>query len=110
MRDQRWPGDYESISQEFSRARNQEQAGMNAVNQSFANDFITDGDGMRLDPYQLGELEPSWATQLDTVGMQPHAREYLERDVAGLVSQRRLQEINGQIIDHPRGIQFTGRP
>ena len=75
-----------------------------------SNDFLTDGDGMRLDAYQLSELEPSWATQLDTVGMQPHAREYLERDLTGLRGQRKLQMVDGQVIDHPCGIQFTGMP
>jgi hypothetical protein len=51
------------------------------------------------DLYQREELEPSWATQLDTVGMQPHAREYLEQEM-----------ISGQMIDYSDGIQFTGKP
>ena len=60
--------------------------------------------------YEREELEPSWTTQLDTVGMQPHAREYLEREMNCMRSERCYHEIDGQTIDHPRGIQFSGRP
>lgn len=64
----------------------------------------------RLDQYDKEELEPSWASQLDTVGMQPHAREYLERDVNCMRSERKFEMISGQMIDYPRGIQFSGSP
>lgn len=63
-----------------------------------------------LDEYQLEELQPSWCTQLDTVGMQPHAREYLERCMFQYRSEHKLEECTGQLIDHPRGIQFSGSP
>jgi hypothetical protein len=63
-----------------------------------------------LDAYELGELEPSWTTQLDTVGMQPHSREYLERELTCMRSARKFEMIAGQVIDYPHGIQFSGRP
>lgn len=62
------------------------------------------------DMYQREELEPSWSTQLDTVGMQPHAREYLEREMNCLRSERKFECIAGQMIDYPQGIQFSERP
>jgi len=62
------------------------------------------------DLYQREELEPSASTQLDTVGMQPHAREYLEREMNCLRSERKFEMIAGQMIDYPRGIQFTDSP
>lgn len=62
------------------------------------------------DMYQRGELEPSWASQLDRVGMQPHAREYLETEMNCLRSERKYEMIAGQMIDYPEGIQFSGRP
>lgn len=62
------------------------------------------------DLYQREELEPSWATQLDTVGMQPHAREYLEQEMLCLRSERKFEMISGQMIDYSDGIQFTGKP
>lgn len=63
-----------------------------------------------IDRYQREELEPSWATQLDTVGMQPHAREYLEREMSCMSSERNYQMIAGQVLDYPSGIQFSGKP
>jgi hypothetical protein len=72
-------------------------------------DFIA-GPERGLDEYEMHELEPSWATQLDTVGMQPHSREYLERQVSGMRSKRKFEMIDGQMIDCPQGIQFSGRP
>lgn len=72
-------------------------------------DFIA-GPERRLDMYETGELEPSWCTQLDTVGMQPHAREYLEREMNCMRSDRQYEMIGGQMIDYPAGIQFSGRP
>jgi hypothetical protein len=64
----------------------------------------------RLDPYQVNELEPSWSTQLDTTGMQPHSREYLERESTNMRSARRFNMIGGQVIDYCDGIQFSGTP
>jgi hypothetical protein len=66
-------------------------------------------------PYQFGayqaeELEPSWCTQLDTVGMQPHSREYLEREVNCFRSERKFEMIADQVIDYPTGIQFSDKP
>ena len=63
-----------------------------------------------LDRYQREELEPSWATQLDTVGMQPHAREYLEREVNCMRSARKFECIADQVIDYTDGIHFGGTP
>lgn len=62
------------------------------------------------DTYQREELEPSWCTQLDRVGMQPHAREYLETEVNYMRSERKFEMIGGQEIDFPPGIQFSGCP
>ncbi len=74
------------------------------------NDYLALGTTRQLDAYELGELDPSWTTQLDTVGMQPHSREYLERDVNAMRSGRKLFHIDGQVIDHCDGIQFSGSP
>lgn len=73
-------------------------------------DYLSMGETSRLDPYQISELEPSFCTQLDTVGMQPHAREYLERDLLSMRSGRKFNMIGGQVIDYPDGIQFSGSP
>ncbi len=62
------------------------------------------------DAYQLDEFEPSACQQLDTVGMQPHAREYLEREMTCMRSYRKFECIDSQTIDYPEGIQFTGKP
>lgn len=110
MKNQRWPGDDETIGQEFRSSRREEDMGMRDVNMSFANDFLAMGMTRRLDMYETGELEPSWATQLDTVGMQPHSREYLERDSTSMRSARQLMTIDGQTIDYCEGIQFSGTP
>lgn len=72
-------------------------------------DFLA-GPEPKLDRYELGELEPSWATQLDTVGMQPHSREYLEREMSCLRSDRKFEMIAGQMVDYSPGIQFSGKP
>lgn len=63
-----------------------------------------------MDAYETDELEPSWATQLDIVGMQPHSREYLEYEMNCLRSSRTYQMIEGQMIDYTDGIQFSGKP
>jgi hypothetical protein len=110
MKEQRWPGDYETVPQEFGYSRMEEQRGMNAANQSHSNDYLALGETRRLDAYETGELEPSWSTQMDTVGMQPHAREYLERDLTSMRSGRKYSLVAGQVIDHCDGIQFSGRP
>lgn len=60
--------------------------------------------------YEKDELEPSWATQLDVVGMQPHAREYLEYEMNCKQSARKFEVIDHQTIDYTDGIQFSGRP
>ena len=60
--------------------------------------------------YQRDELEPSVCQQLDTAGMQPHSREYLEREMSCMRSERRYEMIAGQMIDYPDGIQFSGKP
>lgn len=62
------------------------------------------------DRYQREELEPSWSTQLDTAGMQPHAREYLEREMSCMRSERKYEMIAGQVIDYPDGIHFGDKP
>lgn len=110
MKKQRWPGDYETVPQEFRNARKQEDMGMADFNESFDNDYIAMGNTSRLDAYQTDELYPSFATQLDTNGMQPHAREYLERDLTAMRSARKFSMIAGQTIDHCDGIQFSGTP
>jgi len=109
MKDQRWPGDYETVPQEMRYSKMEEQMGMNDANRSHGNDYIASPQ-RGLDRYETDELEPSWSMQLDTVGMQPHAREYLERQENGMRSDRQYRMIGGQIIDHPPGIQFSGRP
>lgn len=62
------------------------------------------------DRYQLGEFERSWSGQLDKVGMQPHAREYLEDEMLCKASYRRFEVVDGQEIDYCEGIQFSGSP
>jgi len=110
MKDQRWYGDYETTSQEFAYSKREEQMGMNDANMSHENDQLALGMKALFDRYELGELESSITTQLDTVGMQPHAREYLERESTGMRSARKLMMIDGQVIDHCDGIQFSGMP
>jgi hypothetical protein len=110
MKDQRWPGDFETIRQEFSNSKHEEQMGMRDANASHGNDYLAMSEPERLDRQQRYEMEPSWSTQLDTTGMQPHAREYLERDVTSMRSRRKFSIVSGQIIEHCDGIQFTGTP
>lgn len=62
------------------------------------------------DMYQKEELEPSWTSQLDKVGMQPHAREYLENEMNCLRSERKFDMIAGQMIDYTDGIHFGDTP
>lgn len=110
MKKQRWPGDDESIKQEFSHSKREEQMGMDDANKNHGNDYLALGMTKKMDPYQMGELESSWATQLDTVGMQPHAREYLERDATSQRSARKMYCIDGQTIDYVDGIHFGDTP
>ena len=110
MKNQRWPGDNETKEQEFAASLREEAMGMRDWNASFGNDYLAMGETPRMDPYQMGELEPSWSMQLDTTGMQPHSREYLERDATSQRSARKMINIDGQTIDYCEGIQFTGMP
>lgn len=109
MKKQRWHGDYQTIPQEFASAKAEEQMGLSAVNNSMENDYLA-GSREGLDRYQTGELEPSWSTQLDTVGMQPHAREYLDRQMNCMRSDRQYEIIGGQMIDYTDGIHFGDTP
>lgn len=63
-----------------------------------------------LDRYQKYELEPSASNELDVNGMQPHAREYLEHEVNCARSYRKMDMIEGELIDYTPGIQFSGKP
>ncbi len=110
MKNQRWKGDDQTIKQEFRSSKAQEQKGMTDVNRSMGNDYMASARPVRLDAYQMGEIDDSWATQLDATGMQPHAREFLERDLLGLRSSRKFTNIDGQVIDYMDGIQFSGTP
>ena len=110
MKNQRWPGDDETLFQEFRASREEEAKGMRAANASHGNDFIAKEPTRRLDKYETDELVPSWSTQLDTTGMQPHAREFLERDETSMRSARKYEMIAGQEIDYCEGIQFSGSP
>lgn len=110
MKKQRWHGDDETIGQEFRSSLREEEMGMRGINESFGNDFLAMGTLGRFDSYETGELEPSASMQLDTVGMQPHAREYLERNMMGMISRRSYHTVDGQTIDHCDGIQFSGTP
>ena len=76
---------------------------------SFNHDFMA-GSRHRFDEYQIEELEPSACQQLDTVGMQPHAREYLERKAGCIQSDFKFDHMTGQMVEYPRGIQFSGKP
>lgn len=62
------------------------------------------------DSYEHEELEDSWSQQLDTVGMQPHSREYLERQTNCERSWCKFQELTGEMLNYPEGIQFSGKP
>jgi hypothetical protein len=62
------------------------------------------------DMYQMDEFNASAASELDHVGSQPHAREYLERQLFGMRSDRKFHMIDDQVIDHPAGIHFGGTP
>ncbi len=73
-------------------------------------DYIADQSNYRFDSYQLDEFEPSITTQLDVVGRQPHAREYLEYQTLCTRSERKFEMVEGQMIDYCDGIQFTGKP
>jgi hypothetical protein len=110
MKEQRWPGDYETIKQEFRKSYRESEMSARGNNTDLGNDYLAMRDEEPLDRYMKHELEPSASMQLDTVGMQPHAREYLERDSTGLRSRRQFITIDGQSIDHTEGIQFSGYP
>lgn len=110
MKEQRWPGDYQTVPQEFASSRAQEDVAMRQINESFEHDYLAMGISRHVDQGQMNELEPSFTTQLDTVGMQPHAREYVERQSNCMRSERKFEMIAGQMIDYTPGIQFSGRP
>lgn len=63
-----------------------------------------------IDEQDKYELQMSACSQLDVVGMQPHAREYLEHELNYVRSERTYQEFEGGYIDCPSGIQFSGKP
>ncbi len=109
MKEQRWPGDYETKEQEFRSALAEERVGIRGNNEDLRHDFLA-GDTERLDDYQKHELNMSACSQLDVVGMQPHAREYLEHQMNYVRSERKYEMYEGGYIDCPQGIQFTGLP
>lgn len=104
MREQR------SIGREHAYSRHEEQMGMRNVNHDRINDDMASGHNRRFDAYQMRELEPSASMQLDTMGMQPHAREYLERKMTCKQSDRKFEMVAGQMMDYVDGIQFTDMP
>lgn len=110
MKEQRWPGDYQTKDEQFRSSLSEEQGAMRDINASFGNDYLAMGLATKMDEYQRRELEPSASMQLDTVGMQPHSREYLERMSTCMRSERRFEEIAGQMIDYSPGIHFNGMP
>ena len=110
MKEQRWPGDYETVSQEFAYSKREEQKGLDAQNLSHGNDYMAYGLALQQDAYQTGELQQSWSEQLDVVGRQPHAREYVEYEMNYRRSERKYLMCDGQVIDYPDGVQFSGMP
>lgn len=110
MKKQRWEGDYETVPQEFRASKREEQMGMNDANASHGNDYIAEQSLPRLDNYETYGLTPSWSNQLDTVGRQPHSREYLEQQDNFFRGRKGLSTIDGQTIDYCEGIQFSGSP
>ncbi len=110
MKEQRWPGDYETVRQQLMHSYREDVMAAKGNNADLGHDYLAMKDEVPFDNYMKRELEPSYSMQLDTVGMQPHSREYLERDATGLRSQRQFITINGQTIDHTEGIQFSGYP
>lgn len=102
MKDQTW-------HQEFQTALKEEQMAMREANEALKNDYIAT-ERLRIDSHMKMDMEPSWSNQLDVVGMQPHSREYLERDMNLVRSECKFEEYYGTPIDYPAGIQFTGMP
>ena len=68
------------------------------------------GEAPDFDAYEISELDSPWSQQLDTVGMQPHSREYLERSASCYTSWFKLNMITGEQTDYPKGIHFGGTP
>ncbi len=64
----------------------------------------------RFDMYEREEFNPSWATQLDVCGMQPHSREFLEYETLANRSIRKFETVDGQTIDYMDGIHFGDTP
>jgi hypothetical protein len=69
-----------------------------------------DFDMYRHEMREQEELEPSWCTQLDYNGMQPHAREHLEYEVNYGRSERKFAMIEGYLTDYCPGIHFGDTP
>ncbi len=109
MKEQRWPGDYQTKEEEFRSARREEDQGLRGVNRSFENDYLAIPTE-RLDAYEIDELEPSWSSQLDGIGMQPHSREFLEKEVNCMRSWKKFEMLSGQEVNYSDGIQFSGTP
>lgn len=110
MKEQRWKDDDETIKQEFRHSLKEERMGMRGINASYDNNLDSMNHKRKFDEYQIQEHEPSWCTQLDTMGMQPHAREYLERKSTCMRSDRKFEMISGQMMDYSEGIQFSDTP
>lgn len=109
MKEQRWPGDYQTKEQEFRTSLAEERMGVKDINADNRHDFLI-YDTDRLDDYQKSELHMSACSQLDVIGMQPHAREYLEHQLNYVRSERKYEMFEGGYIDCPDGIQFSGMP
>jgi len=62
------------------------------------------------DRFEREELDASQSMKLDTIGMQPHSREFLERKMTGIVGQRKYECLENETIDYTPGIQFTEYP
>ena len=58
----------------------------------------------------MQELEPSWTTQLDVNGMQPHAREHLEYEMNAARGLRKYEMVEGAMMDYCPGIHFGPTP
>jgi hypothetical protein len=63
-----------------------------------------------LNEQQRDELEPSWCSQLDRIGMQPHSREFLEREMNCIRSWGKFECLTGETMDDPTGIHFGDTP
>ena len=110
MKEQRWPGDYQTKEEQFRTARDEERQALRDVNSDLTNDYLAYARSDGIDKHQMNELQMSVSNQLDVVGMQPHARECLEYEMNCARSERKFEMIEGQMVDYTPGIQFSGRP